>query len=157
MLSEERQAEINALMAEQGQPTFPELVEAAEKWLLSKPELLADYFVNMFFADDAGKIITEVTQENYMMVLASVSVFVELDEASQLAIIAAMEAYGLPSYEELLAAALAFAEADGLTDLEIPELVIPETGEVATVWPFISISLLFACAVVLWATRKRRA
>ena len=83
--------------------------------------------------------------------------FAELDKEAQMAIIATMEAYGLPPYEEMLAAALAFAEADGLTDLDIPDITIPETGEVATVWPFISLSLLIACAVVLWATRKRRA
>ena len=126
------------------------------QWLLANDEVLAEYFISTFFVNEAGEVITEVTQDNYLMVLASVSMFAELDEDAQLAIIAAMEAYGLPSYEEMLAAALAFAEADGLTDLDIPELVIPETGEVATVWPIVSAGLLVACAAVLWMTRKQR-
>ena len=154
LLSEERQAEINALMTENGQPTFPELVEAVEEWLFANPDVLADYFVSTFFVTEDGELITEVTEENYMLVLASAVVFAELDTDVQLLILETMAAYGLPSYEELLAAALVFAEADGV---EVPDITIPDTGEVNTVWPWISFGLLFACAVALWATRKRRA
>ncbi len=165
LLSEERQAEINALLKENGQPSFEELVEAVSEYLEENPEDMAIVFVDLYLTDEKGNLITEATEENFEQILLSSLMFMGLDYEAQVAVVELMAEYGMPSYEALLMDALAIAEKVGwlegvelpdLEDIEIPSPgETPDTGEHASAWPVIALIVMIACAVVLWATRKR--
>lgn len=158
MISDDRKAEINALLAAMGQPTFEELMEEAAAFLEESPEAMAEAFLLTYLMDDEGNLITEVTTDNYMQVLLSAEAFLALDTEMQIAIIELMDAYGMPTYEELLMQALAIAEQEGVDIEEFPsieDIVIPETGE-NTVLPIAASVVMLISAAGLWISLKRR-
>ncbi len=167
LLSEERQAEIDALLKQNGQPTFEELVEAVSEYLTENPEDMAVVFIDLYLTDENGDLIMEATEANFEQILLSSLVFVGMDYEAKVAVVELMAEYGMPSYDVLLMDALAIAEEAGwlegvelpdFDDLEIPSAEgTPDTGERASALPALMLVVMIACAVALWATRKRRA
>ncbi|MBR2406358.1 MAG: Ig-like domain-containing protein [Clostridia bacterium] len=100
-----------------------------------------------YCTDDWGDNITAVTEENYLNVLAGQALWEALTDARRAEINAYLKAQGQPSYDELLAAALAIQNG---TDEEQS----PATGATTALPAATAAAVLGAAA--LWLTRKRK-
>ena len=179
-LSDARKAEINELLASYGQPTFDELIAAVVDLMAEDNYVLAFLFVELYLIGSDGLPIYEVTEENYKQILESAEVFMLLDKETQLEVIALMNDYGMPTFDVLVAEALALAEELGDTTVVDPEFEMPEPGEELPdgdedvpegeeddpesdespetgvqlpMWPIV---VMIACAAVLLLSHKRK-
>ncbi len=102
-----------------------------------------DFWEN-YCTDDWGDPIVEITEENYEYILMGGEWWNFLSDERKAEINALLKAEGQPSFEELLAAATAFANGGGS----------PETG-VATAAPAVATAMILSAAG-LWISRKRK-
>lgn len=98
-----------------------------------------------YCTDDYGDPIMTVDEENYLNILAGQEIWNRLTDERRAEINALLESLGMPSFDELLAAALRIANGGES----------PDTGEHATALPAMAAVLMLSVAG-LWVSRKRK-
>lgn len=106
-----------------------------------------DFHYN-FCTDAYGDLITEINEDTYLSILAGKELWAALTAERKAEINAYLAEQGQPSFDELLAAAEAFANGDGEGE------ETPDTGE-HTALPAAALAAVMGAAV-LWMTRKRK-
>ena len=115
-------------------------------------DMAAEDFWYNFCTDDWGDPVVEITEENYLNILAGEDVWNVLSEARRAEINTLLEEYGQSSYDKLLADAKIIADGGELDDGGSDPT--PDTGEHTAV-PAVA-ALVALSAAALWMTRKRR-
>ncbi len=133
----------------------------------------AEDFWWYYGADDYGDLITEITEENYEIILSGGELWDRLSEARQKEIDALFVANGQPSFTELLAEAQKFAEnlgdgsegegeSDGESESEgegegdAPEAEKPAGTGATTALPAALATVMLVSSAALWVSRKRK-
>ncbi len=111
-------------------------------------DMAAEDFWYNYCTDDWGDPIADVTEENYMNILAGEELWNKLTDARREEINTLLGEYGQKSFDKLLADAKVIADG-GETD------ETPETGEGAGALPA-ALALATLSMATLFATRKRR-
>ena len=158
-LTDERRAEIDALLESLGQPSYDELLMEAMLILLGSDadvvvDMSAEDFWNNYCADGEGNPITELTEENCLKILNGIYVWEHLTDERRAEINALLESLGQPSYDELLMESLLIIFG-GEFDGEEPGTDSPDTGE-HTAMPAAVATAMLLSAAVLWISRKRK-
>lgn len=106
----------------------------------------ANDFWYYYCTDDYGDNIVEINEENYYIVLEGKELWEQLSDERKAEINALLAANGQPSFDELLAAALAFESGEETT---------PPTGA-TTVLPLALAAVMVTSGTVLVKARKRK-